>query len=123
MKKIIQIAANFANWIYYTSYQQNVVKTGNPEIYVYSYISFIYTDLCLFLWNIISIFLKAKPLEPIWFVIIYIIILGIIFYYYDIKKAKYKIKIKMHKYDDNMLTIIFVISTILCFGSYSYLIK
>lgn len=48
MKKVIELFKNIANWIFYTSYQQSVVKVGNPVIYAYSYISFIYTNLVFF---------------------------------------------------------------------------
>ena len=123
MRRILKFVENFADWMYSTSYYQNVVKVGNPQIYVYSFLAFIYNNLCVFLWNMISILFEIKPLKPIWLVIILLIVMATLFYFYDVKKVKNKIKIVTGKYDSIVLSIIFFISAILSFSSYAYLCK
>ncbi|MEM0543804.1 hypothetical protein WFZ85_14370 [Flavobacterium sp. j3] len=123
MRRILKFVENFADWMYSTSYYQNVVKVGNPQMYVYSFLAFIYNNLCVFLWNMISILFEIKPLKPIWLVIFLLIVMATLFYFYDVKKVKNKIKIVTGKYDSIVLSIIFFISAILSFGSYAYLCK
>lgn len=120
---MIKLVKNFTDWMYTISYQQNVVKAGNPVIYVYSYNSFIYNNLFIFLVNVAVGLMKLKTLKPIWFIIIYLIILFINYYYYEIRGKKYKINVKLVKNDNLKHTIILFISSVLCFVSYVYFLR
>lgn len=109
--------------IFKTTYDFSVIKKGNPVNVVIRYNSFLYTNFSIFFFNIISIFFKFKPLKPYWFLIILLVIYVINYFYYISLNKKdlviNNIELKKIKY----LDIILLISYILNFSSYYYLIE
>lgn len=119
--KTISTLKNFMDWLYYTTYDSNV-KVGNPEIYTYSYLSFLYTNLSFFIFNVVCIIFKIKAVTAIFPLMLYLLILLIIYSYYNNKKQQ-QIRFRLSKYDKILNNIIFIALSILSICSYMYVVE